>query len=171
MTLAYLQMTKSAETAPTSARAWSQPKNDPSQKPIRGAQERPPKRSAPATATKIWLLNRLAQPTRLKLPNPGDHNSQRLDASCYWSSHLASMSRTSAAATNEPAADSPAKASLKTGSRKVPRISITVSQSIHDLMIQECTSQGRSLSNLASFWIKQQAENLAREQGKTLPED
>jgi hypothetical protein len=38
-------------------------------------------------------------------------------------------------------------------------------------MIQECTNQGRSLSNLASFWIKQQAENLAREQGKTLPED
>ncbi len=81
------------------------------------------------------------------------------------------MSRTSAAATSEPAAESQAKASLKTGSRKVPRISITVSQSIHDLMIQECTSQGRSLSNLASFWIKQQAENLAREQGKTLPED
>ena len=72
--------------------------------------------------------------------------------------------------TKQPSLQAKTKVPQKTSSRNVPRISVTVSQSIHDLMAQECTLQGRSLSNLASFWIKQQAEAVALEQGKTLPE-
>ena len=71
---------------------------------------------------------------------------------------------------NQPSLRAQTKVAQKTSSRNVPRISVTVSQSIHDLMLQECIVQGRSLSNLASFWIKQQAESVAAEQGKTLPE-
>jgi tRNA(Ile)-lysidine synthase TilS/MesJ len=72
--------------------------------------------------------------------------------------------------TRQPSFQGQTKVAQKSSSRNVPRISITVSQSIHDLMLQECTVQGRSLSNLASFWIKQQAEAVALEQGKTIPE-
>ena len=72
--------------------------------------------------------------------------------------------------TRQPSFQGQTKVAQKSSSRNVPRISVTVSQSIHDLMVQECTLQGRSLSNLASFWIRQQAEAVALEQGKTLPE-
>lgn len=43
-------------------------------------------------------------------------------------------------------------------SRKPQRITITVSHSVHEALVEESFSQGRSLSNLASFWLEQQAE-------------
>jgi predicted HicB family RNase H-like nuclease len=43
-------------------------------------------------------------------------------------------------------------------SRKPQRITITVSHSVHEALVEESLSQGRSLSNLASFWLEQQAE-------------
>lgn len=46
-------------------------------------------------------------------------------------------------------------------SRKPQRITITVSHSVHEALVEESFQQGRSLSNLASFWLEQQAE-LAR---------
>ena len=46
-------------------------------------------------------------------------------------------------------------------SRKPQRITITVSHYVHEALVEESLSQGRSLSNLASFWLEQQAE-LAR---------
>jgi hypothetical protein len=38
---------------------------------------------------------------------------------------------------------------------KVPRITLQVSQEIYAFMAAECKAQGRTLSNLASFWIQQ----------------
>jgi len=46
-------------------------------------------------------------------------------------------------------------------SRKPQRITITVSHYVHEALVEESFIQGRSLSNLASFWLEQQAE-LAR---------
>ena len=47
-------------------------------------------------------------------------------------------------------------------SRKPQRITITVSHSVHEALVEESLSQGRSLSNLASFWLEQQAEVARR---------
>ena len=47
-------------------------------------------------------------------------------------------------------------------SRKPQRISITVSQSVHEALGEESFAQGRSLSNLASFWLERQAELTRR---------
>jgi len=38
---------------------------------------------------------------------------------------------------------------------KAPRITLQVSQEIYAFMVAECKAQGRTLSNLASFWIQQ----------------
>ena len=38
---------------------------------------------------------------------------------------------------------------------KAPRITLQVSQEIYSFMVAECKAQGRTLSNLASFWIQQ----------------
>ncbi|MCX5936726.1 MAG: hypothetical protein NTW02_00590 [Cyanobium sp. LacPavin_0920_WC12_MAG_62_9] len=46
-------------------------------------------------------------------------------------------------------------------SRKPQRITITVSHYVHEALVEESFQQGRSLSNLASFWLEQQAD-LAR---------
>ena len=46
-------------------------------------------------------------------------------------------------------------------SRKPQRITITISHYVHEALVEESFIQGRSLSNLASFWLEQQAE-LAR---------
>ena len=46
--------------------------------------------------------------------------------------------------------------------RKPQRISITVSHSVHEALVKESLSQGRSLSNLASFWLEQQTELLRK---------
>ena len=48
---------------------------------------------------------------------------------------------------------------------RATRISISISLEMQEWMAQECSRQGRSLSNLASFWVKQQAEALALQQG------
>jgi predicted HicB family RNase H-like nuclease len=42
-------------------------------------------------------------------------------------------------------------------SRKPKRISITVSHSVHEALVEESLFQGRSLSNLASYWLEQRA--------------
>jgi hypothetical protein len=42
---------------------------------------------------------------------------------------------------------------------------------MQEWMAQESSRQGRSLSNLASFWVKQKAEALALEQGIQLAEN
>ncbi len=42
-------------------------------------------------------------------------------------------------------------------SRKPKRISITVSQSVHEALVEESITQGRSLSNLPSYWLERQA--------------
>ena len=49
--------------------------------------------------------------------------------------------------------------------KRSTRISITISLEMQEWMAQESARQGRSLSNLASFWVKQKAEALALEQG------
>jgi hypothetical protein len=49
-------------------------------------------------------------------------------------------------------------------SRKPQRITITVSHFVHEALVVESLAQGRSLSNLASFWLEQQAL-LARRRG------
>ncbi len=41
--------------------------------------------------------------------------------------------------------------------RKPQRITITVSHSVHQALMEESLYQGRSLSNLASVWLEQQA--------------
>ena len=41
--------------------------------------------------------------------------------------------------------------------RKPQRITITVSHSVHQALLEESLYQGRSLSNLASVWLEQQA--------------
>jgi hypothetical protein len=48
--------------------------------------------------------------------------------------------------------------SSRNGSRKLQRITITVSHRVHEALLEESCCQGRSLSNLASFWLEQQAE-------------
>lgn len=50
------------------------------------------------------------------------------------------------------------KERLGYSSRKPQRITITVSHSVHEALVEESFSQGRSLSNLASFWLEQQAD-------------
>ncbi len=51
---------------------------------------------------------------------------------------------------------------LGTISRKPQRITITVSHYVHEALVEESFIQGRSLSNLASFWLEQQAELTRR---------
>jgi hypothetical protein len=40
---------------------------------------------------------------------------------------------------------------------KPQRITITIAHSVHEALLRESDRQGRSLSNLASFWLEQQA--------------
>ncbi len=47
-------------------------------------------------------------------------------------------------------------------SRKPQRISITVSHSVHEALVEESLSQGRSLSNLASYLLEHQAELMRK---------
>jgi hypothetical protein len=51
--------------------------------------------------------------------------------------------------------------------RKPQRITITISQSVHLMLLEESDRQGRSLSNLASFWLEQQAEATRMRWGQT----
>lgn len=43
-------------------------------------------------------------------------------------------------------------------SRKPQRLTITVSWKLYDRLIHESNLEGRSLSNLACFWLEQHAE-------------
>ncbi len=43
-------------------------------------------------------------------------------------------------------------------SRKPQRITITVSHSVYQALLEESLCQGRSLSNLASVWLEQRAQ-------------
>jgi hypothetical protein len=61
----------------------------------------------------------------------------------------------------EPAPGGNQQQRLGYSSRKPQRITITVSHSVHEALVEESLTQGRSLSNLASFWLEQQTE-LAR---------
>jgi hypothetical protein len=47
-------------------------------------------------------------------------------------------------------------------SHKPQRISITVSHSVHEALVEESLSQGRSLSNLASYLLEHQAELMRK---------
>ena len=47
-------------------------------------------------------------------------------------------------------------------SRKPKRISITVSHSVHEALVELSLSQGRSLSNLASYLLEHQAELMRK---------
>jgi hypothetical protein len=60
-----------------------------------------------------------------------------------------------------PSPDKRQRERLGYSGRKPQRITITVSHFVHEVLVEESLSQGRSLSNLASFWLEQQAE-LAR---------
>ena len=63
----------------------------------------------------------------------------------------------------ETAPDGNAQERLGNASRKPQRITITVAHSVHEALVEESLCQGRSLSNLASFWLEQQAA-LVRKQ-------
>ena len=80
------------------------------------------------------------------------------------------MSRTHQSASIEPAAEGQTSADQGKSSKSATRISITISLEMQEWMAKECSRQGRSLSNLASFWLKQKVEALALEQGIKLPD-
>ena len=46
--------------------------------------------------------------------------------------------------------------------RKPQRITITVSWGLYQQLATQCGHQGRSLSNLACYWLEQQAEQEAK---------
>ena len=46
--------------------------------------------------------------------------------------------------------------------RKPQRITITVSWGLYQQLSTQCGHQGRSLSNLACYWLEQQAEQEAK---------
>ena len=58
---------------------------------------------------------------------------------------------------NQSTPDSNPQGRLGYFTRKPQRISITVSHSVHEALVEESLSQGRSLSNLASYMLEQQA--------------
>ena len=68
-------------------------------------------------------------------------------------------------ASNEPPAEAQTGAALGKATNRATRISISISLEMQEWMAQECSRLGRSLSNLASFWVKEKAEALALEQG------
>jgi len=74
----------------------------------------------------------------------------------YLDSRAVMQSRNSSS--RNPVLDDNQQERLGYSSRKPQRITITVSHSVHEALVEESLSQGRSLSNLASFWLEQQAE-------------
>jgi hypothetical protein len=48
------------------------------------------------------------------------------------------------------------------GSRKPQRITITVSWSLYQSLLETSDHQGRSLSNTAAYWLERQCERLER---------
>ena len=52
---------------------------------------------------------------------------------------------------------------LRLNTRKPQRITITVSWSLYQSLLDTSDEQGRSLSNIAAYWLERMAEeNLAR---------
>ena len=51
-----------------------------------------------------------------------------------------------------------ASQSLEIASRKPQRITITVSWSVYQSLLETSGHQGRALSNTAAYWLEQQAE-------------
>lgn len=47
--------------------------------------------------------------------------------------------------------------------RKPQRLTITVSWSVYQELLNASDAQGRSLSNLAAYWLERQAESLGGE--------
>jgi len=88
-----------------------------------------------------------------------------IDAFCISTSRAASMGRNRHPASSETATEAQTGTDLGKNINRATRISITISLEMQEWMAQECSRQGRSLSNLASFWVKQKAEALALEQG------
>jgi hypothetical protein len=72
------------------------------------------------------------------------------------------MQRGSISASGKSTPDNYPQGRLAYFTRKPQRISITVSHSVHEVLVKESLSQGRSLSNLASFWLEQQTELLRK---------
>jgi hypothetical protein len=62
----------------------------------------------------------------------------------------------------KPTPDSYREERLGYISRKPQRISITVSHSVHEALVEASLSQGRSLSNLASYLLEHQAELMRK---------
>ena len=44
--------------------------------------------------------------------------------------------------------------------RKPQRLTITVPWNLYDILVQRSDQQGRSLSNLACYWLERQADQL-----------
>jgi hypothetical protein len=88
-----------------------------------------------------------------------------VDAFCITTSRAASMGRNSHPASFDTATEDQKGTDLGKNNKRSTRISISISLEMQDWMSQECSRQGRSLSNLASYWVKQKAEALALEQG------
>jgi len=53
--------------------------------------------------------------------------------------------------------------SLALASRKPQRVTITVPWSTYQRLIKESDEQGRSLSNMAAYWLERQADAMASE--------
>ena len=47
--------------------------------------------------------------------------------------------------------------------RKPQRLTITVPWNLYDTLVQRSDQQGRSLSNLACYWLERQADQLRRD--------
>jgi hypothetical protein len=47
--------------------------------------------------------------------------------------------------------------------RKPQRLTITVPWNLYDILVQRSDQQGRSLSNLACYWLERQADQLRRD--------
>ena len=75
------------------------------------------------------------------------------------------MGRNRYPASIEAATEAQNGTDLGKNNKRSTRISISISLEMQEWMAQESSRQGRSLSNLASFWVKQKAEALALEQG------
>ena len=45
--------------------------------------------------------------------------------------------------------------------RKPQRVTITVPYRVYEVLVQESDHQGRSLSNLASYWLEAQSLNIS----------
>ena len=56
-----------------------------------------------------------------------------------------------------------ASPSLVLASRKPQRVTITVPWSTYQTLIKESDEQGRSLSNMAAYWLERQADAMAPE--------